>query len=74
LPLRGDLVLEIGIDVIQYASNRYPEGKSEREREKGGKEREWEGARKERGERERDKTTMCNTMRLRLVQNGINVA
>lgn len=40
LPLRCDLVLEIGIDVIQYASNRYPEGKSEREREKGGKERE----------------------------------
>lgn len=67
LPLRGDLVLEIGIDVIQYASNRYPEGKSEREREKGGKEREG----KERGERE---TTMCDTMRLRLVQNGINVA
>lgn len=55
LPLRGDLVLEIGIDVIQYASNRYPEGKSEREREKGGKEREREGERKERGERERER-------------------
>lgn len=36
-PLRGDLVPEIGIDVIRYASNRYPEGKSEWEREKGGK-------------------------------------
>lgn len=30
-PLRGDPVLEIGIDVIRYAPNRYPEGKSETE-------------------------------------------
>lgn len=33
--LRGDPVLEIGIDVIRYAPNRYPEGKSKTEREEG---------------------------------------
>lgn len=39
-PFRGDPVPEIGIDVIRYAPNRYPAGKSEREwREKEGRAR-----------------------------------
>jgi len=32
-PLRDDPVLEIEIDVIRYASNRYPKGKGKREKE-----------------------------------------
>jgi hypothetical protein len=44
-PLRDDPVLEIEIDVIRYASNRYPKGKGKREKEndkKGKREREKE--------------------------------
>lgn len=54
--LRGDPVLEIGIDVIRYAPNRYPEGKSVTEREEG-RERE------EKRERERDRQ-MGNIFRI----------